>query len=61
MAYLTNRDAQVLSLFIIIVPDDRNEFYSYRKISEQSFNELHTSLIMKHGRMYTVKMIMIQI
>jgi exonuclease III len=27
-----NHDAQVLSLFNIVVPDDRNEFYSYRKV-----------------------------
>jgi hypothetical protein len=31
---LSDHDAQVLSLFNITVPDDRNEFYSYRKISE---------------------------
>jgi len=41
---LSDHDAQVLSLFNIIVPDDRNEFYSYRKISEHSLNEFQTSL-----------------
>jgi endonuclease/exonuclease/phosphatase family metal-dependent hydrolase len=29
---LSDHDAQVLSLFNIIVPDGRNEFYSYRKL-----------------------------
>jgi hypothetical protein len=29
---LSDHDAQVFSLFNIIVPDDRNEFYFYRKI-----------------------------
>jgi len=37
---LSNHDAQVLSLFNIIIPDDTNEFYSYRKISKHSLNEL---------------------
>ena len=41
---LSNHDAQVLSLFNIIVPDDRNEFYSYRKISKHLLNEFQTSL-----------------
>jgi hypothetical protein len=41
---LSNHDAQVLSLFNIILPDDRNEFYSYRKISKHSLNEFQTSL-----------------
>jgi hypothetical protein len=41
---LSDHDAQVLSLFNIIVPDDRNEFYSYRKISKHLLNEFQTSL-----------------
>jgi hypothetical protein len=40
----TNHDAQVLSLSDIIVPDDRNELYSYREISTHSLNEFQTSL-----------------
>jgi hypothetical protein len=40
---LTDHDAQVLSLSDIIVPDDRNELYSYRKISMNSINEFQTS------------------
>ena len=41
---LSDHDAQVLSLSNIIVPDDRNEFYSYRKISKHSLNEFQISL-----------------
>jgi len=41
---LSNHDAQVFGLFNVIVPDDRNEFYSYRKISEHSLKEFQTSL-----------------
>jgi hypothetical protein len=41
---LSDHDAQVLSLSNIIVPDDRNEFYSYRKISKQPLNEFQTIL-----------------
>jgi hypothetical protein len=41
---LSDHDAQVLSLSDIIVPDDRNELYSYRKISTHSLNEFQTSL-----------------
>ena len=41
---LSHHDAQVPSLFNIIVPDDRNECYSYRKISKHSWNEFQTSL-----------------
>jgi hypothetical protein len=41
---LSNHDAQVLSLSNIILPDDRNKFYSYRKISKHSLNEFQTSL-----------------
>ena len=40
MAY---HDAQVLTLSDI-VPDDRNELHSYRKISKHSLNEFQTSL-----------------
>jgi hypothetical protein len=31
---LSEHDAQVLSLLNIILPDDINEFYFYRKITE---------------------------
>jgi hypothetical protein len=41
---LSNHDAQLLSLSDIIVPDDRNEFYSYQKISIHSLHEFQTSL-----------------
>jgi len=41
---LSDHDAQVLSLFNIIVPDDRNKFYFYRKISKHSLNEFQTRL-----------------
>jgi len=42
---LSNHDAQVLSLFNIITPDDTNEFYSYKKkISKHSINEFQASL-----------------
>jgi exonuclease III len=33
---LSGHNAQIFSLFNITVPDDRNEFYSYRKISKHS-------------------------
>jgi hypothetical protein len=41
---LSDHGLQVLSLSDIIVPDDRNELYSYRKISIHSINEFQTSL-----------------
>jgi hypothetical protein len=41
---LSEHDPQVLNLFNIIVPDDRNEFYSYRKINKHSLNEFQTRL-----------------
>jgi hypothetical protein len=41
---LSDHDAQFLSLSNIILPDDRNESYSYRKISKHSLNEFQTSL-----------------
>ena len=41
---LDDHDAQVLNLCDIIVPDDINEFYSYRKVSIHSLNESQTSL-----------------
>jgi hypothetical protein len=41
---LSNHDAQVLSLSDIIVSNDRNELYSYRKMSIQLLNEFQTSL-----------------
>jgi hypothetical protein len=41
---LSNHDAQVFNLSDITVPDDRNEFYSYRKISTHPLNEFQTSL-----------------
>jgi hypothetical protein len=41
---LSDHDTQVLSLFNIIVPDDRNEFYFYIKISNHSLNEFQTRL-----------------
>ena len=44
---LSDPDAQVLSLSNIILPDDRSEFYSYRKISKHSLNEFQTSLSYK--------------
>jgi hypothetical protein len=40
----SNHDAQVLSLSDIIVPDDRNELYFYRKINIHSLNEFQASL-----------------
>jgi hypothetical protein len=40
---LSDDDAQVLSLSDIIVPDDRNKLYSYKKISTHSLNEFQTS------------------
>ena len=41
---LSDHDAQVHSLSNISLPDDRNEFYSYRNISKHSLNEFQTSL-----------------
>jgi hypothetical protein len=41
---LSDHDAQLLSLSDIVVPDDRNELYSYRKISTHPLNEFQTSL-----------------
>ena len=41
---LSDHNAQVLSLFKIITPDDTNEFYSYRKINKHSLNEFQASL-----------------
>jgi hypothetical protein len=41
---LSDHNAQVLCLCNIILPDDRNEFYSYRKISKNLLNEFQTSL-----------------
>jgi len=41
---LSDHDALVLSFSDITVPNDRNELYSYRKISIHSLNELQTSL-----------------
>ena len=35
---------QVLNLPDIIIPDGRNEYYSYRNISKYSLNEFQTSL-----------------
>jgi len=42
---LSEHDAQVLSLLNIILPDDINEIYFYRKITELWLNEFQTSLI----------------
>ena len=41
---LSNHDEQVLNLPDIIIPDSRNEYYSYRNISKYSLNEFQTSL-----------------
>jgi hypothetical protein len=41
---LSDHDAQVLSLPDIIVPDVRNELYSYREISTHTLNEFQTNL-----------------
>jgi len=41
---LSDHDAQVFSFSDIIVPGDRNELYSYRKINTHSLNEFRTSL-----------------
>ena len=41
---IKGHDAQVLSLFNIITPDDTNKFYSYRKINKYSLNEFQASL-----------------
>jgi hypothetical protein len=45
MVYPTDCDAQVLILSdIVVLPGDRNDLYSYRKISTHSLNEFQTSL-----------------
>ena len=41
---LSDHDAQVLTLPNIILPDDRHEFYFYRKITERSLNEFQMSI-----------------
>jgi hypothetical protein len=41
---LSDHNAQVLSLFNITIPNDSNEFYSYRKISKHSLDEFQTNL-----------------
>jgi hypothetical protein len=41
---LSVHDAQGLSLSTVILPDIRNEFYSYRKISKHLLNEFQTGL-----------------
>jgi hypothetical protein len=41
---LSDHDAQVFSLSDIIVPDDRNKIYYYRKITIHSLNEFQTTL-----------------
>jgi hypothetical protein len=41
----SDHDAQVLILFNITIPNDSNEFYSYRKISKHSLDEFQTNLI----------------
>jgi len=41
---LSDHDAQALSFPDIIVPNDKNELYSYRKINIHSLNEFQTSL-----------------
>jgi len=41
---LSDHDAQVLSLSNTILPNNRNEFYAYRKISKHLLNEFQTSL-----------------
>ena len=41
---LSVHNAQVLSLSTIILPNNRNEYYSYRKISKHSLNEFQISL-----------------
>jgi hypothetical protein len=41
---LFNHDTEALGLSNIILPDDRNEFYSYMKISKHSLNEFQTNL-----------------
>ena len=41
---LSDHDAQVYSSSDIILPDDKNEFYSYRKISKHTVNKFQTSL-----------------
>jgi hypothetical protein len=46
---LSDHDAQVLSVSDIIVPKDRNELYSYRKISTHSLNEFQTTLSYEAG------------
>ena len=42
---LSDHDAQVLELSDIIVPFDRNELYSYRKISTHTLNEFQNNLL----------------
>jgi hypothetical protein len=41
---LSDHDAHILSLSNTILPDDRNEIYSYRKISKHLLNEFQISL-----------------
>ena len=41
---LSDHDAQVLELSDIIVPFDRNELYSYRKINTHTLNEFQNNL-----------------
>jgi hypothetical protein len=58
---LSDHDAQVLSLYNINLTDDGNEFYFYRKILNTCEMNSKLALVMKHGRMYSVIMIMIKI
>ena len=59
---LSDHDAQVLSLFNIIIPDDTNKFYSYRKISKLSLNEFQASLCYETSEdILLIMMLMIQI
>ena len=41
---LSHHDALVLGLSNIVLPDHRNEFYFYRRISKHSIHEFQTSL-----------------
>jgi len=41
---LSYHNTQILSLCTIILPDYRNEFYAYIKISKHSLNEFQTCL-----------------
>jgi hypothetical protein len=41
---LSDHDAQLLSLFNITIPDDKDEFYFPRRISKLSLDEFQTSL-----------------